>query len=243
MSDRALTHIKTMAEALKEEQPEKLAQPAGLFISGMLTGLAASAQILNGSTAEAEAERVEVNLAAAIGNAYLNGTLPSTPPHDPADELRKVNALLQDLGVEGELGAQGMAALANTVRCMREELRRAEMAIARVRLVKKAPSRSPHNLHANAQDDGWDQALDAVHNALGTPECCTTKNAGKDHPVHELLAALTSGLPHPEPIDLIHRYYNSIHELCCPYDHAEPRPVYAAAANRAALDELAAKGA
>ena len=43
------------------------------------------------------------------------------------------------------------------------------MAIARVRLIKKAPNRSPLNPQANAQDDGWDQALDAVHTALGTP--------------------------------------------------------------------------
>lgn len=118
-----------------------------------------------------------------------------------------------------------------------EARRRAEMAIARVRLIKKAPGRSPSNLQANAQDDGWDQALDAVHAALHTPELCETKNARKDHPVHELLAALKAGLPHPDPVDLIRRYYDSIHELCCPYDHSEHRPGCAAAANRAALNE------
>lgn len=118
-----------------------------------------------------------------------------------------------------------------------EARRRAEMAIARVRLIKKAPSRSPFNLQANAVDDGWDQALDAVHTALHTPERCETGNARKDHPVHELLAALKADLPHPDPVDLIGRYYDSIHELCCPYDHSEHRPGYAAAANRAALAE------
>lgn len=120
---------------------------------------------------------------------------------------------------------------------MRERAKRAETAIARARLIKKAPSRSPHNAYANAQDDGWDQALDAVHEALGAPERCETKSAGKDHPVHELLATLKSGVPHPEPVGLIGRYYRSIHELCCPYDHSEPRPGYAAAASRAAFDE------
>ncbi|MEV5368967.1 hypothetical protein AB0N12_06340 [Streptomyces albogriseolus] len=123
MTDHARTHIKAMIDALKEDRPETLAQPAGLFISGMLTGLAASAQILDGSNAEAEMERVGTNLAAAIGQAYLNGTLP-TQPTNPTEELAKINALLQDLGVEGELGARGMAALANTVRCTREELTR-----------------------------------------------------------------------------------------------------------------------
>ncbi|MBE4790988.1 hypothetical protein [Streptomyces caniscabiei] len=118
-----------------------------------------------------------------------------------------------------------------------EARRRAEMAIARVRLIRKAPSRSPFNLHANAQDDGWDQALDAVHAALGTPEQCETGNARKDHPVHELLAALEAGIPHPDPRDLISRYYQAIHELCCPYDHTEHRPDQATAANRATPDE------
>ncbi|MGW5509924.1 hypothetical protein ACWEV9_19435 [Streptomyces albogriseolus] len=79
MTDHARTHIKAMIDALKEDRPEKLAQPAGLFISGMLTGLAASAQILDGSNAEAEMERVGTNLAAAVGQAYLNGTLPTQP--------------------------------------------------------------------------------------------------------------------------------------------------------------------
>ncbi|MFM9595726.1 hypothetical protein ACKI1J_24300 [Streptomyces scabiei] len=118
-----------------------------------------------------------------------------------------------------------------------EARRRAEMAVARVRLIKKAPGRSPFNLHANAQDDGWDQALDAVHAALGTPEPCETGNARKDHPVHELVAALKAGVPHSDPAGLVSRYYEAIHEACCPYDHAERRPGYAAAANRAALDE------
>jgi hypothetical protein len=127
VSDHARTHIKAMIDTLKEERPEKLAQPAGLFLSGMLTGLAASAQILNGSTAEAEMERVEVNLAAAIGHAYLNGSLPSTPPiQDAADELRKINALLMDNGVDGDLGARGVHTLTTAARARLEDLTRVE---------------------------------------------------------------------------------------------------------------------
>ncbi|MFF3928600.1 hypothetical protein [Streptomyces hirsutus] len=97
MTDHARTHIKALLETLKEDSPEKLAQPAGLFISGMLTGLAASFQILNGSTAETEMERVEERLSASIGRAYLNGTLPGVQPQqDPADVSPPRNALDQD---------------------------------------------------------------------------------------------------------------------------------------------------
>ncbi|MFJ1657202.1 hypothetical protein [Streptomyces anthocyanicus] len=85
--DRARTHIKALLEILKEQAPEQLAQPAGLFISGMLTGLAASLEVLDGSTAEQTMENVPTKLEAAIGRAFLNGTLPTTPPKtDPADE-------------------------------------------------------------------------------------------------------------------------------------------------------------
>ncbi|MCF2130158.1 hypothetical protein L1I79_27550 [Strepomyces sp. STD 3.1] len=92
-NDRPRTHIKAMIEVLKEEPPEQLAQPAGLFISGMLTGLAASAQILDGGTAEQAMEAVPARLEASIGRAYLNGTLPATPPKtDPTAKRRQVTA-------------------------------------------------------------------------------------------------------------------------------------------------------
>ncbi|MFG2679216.1 hypothetical protein [Streptomyces sp. NPDC048392] len=125
--DRERTHIKAMIEVLKEETPKQLVQPAGLFISGMLTGLAATVQVLDGSTAEQAMEAIPTKLEAAIGRAFLSGTLPTAPPKtDPVDVLRQIDALLQDLGVEGDVGARGVATLANTVRAMREELQRAE---------------------------------------------------------------------------------------------------------------------
>lgn len=46
----------------------------------------------------------------------------------------------------------------------------AEAAIERVRAIKKSPSRSPYNTYTNAQDDGWDQALDDVLAALDGTE-------------------------------------------------------------------------
>jgi hypothetical protein len=50
-----------------------------------------------------------------------------------------------------------------------ERALRAEAAIDRIRAIKKAPDRSPFNTHSNAQDDGWDQALDEVRAALDAP--------------------------------------------------------------------------
>ncbi|MFM9675804.1 hypothetical protein [Streptomyces brasiliscabiei] len=46
-----------------------------------------------------------------------------------------------------------------------QEMETLTAAIARVRAIKKSPSRARYNAF-NAQDDGWDQALDAVHAAL-----------------------------------------------------------------------------
>ncbi|WP_435218372.1 hypothetical protein [Streptomyces sp. bgisy034] len=77
--ERARTHIKAAAGTIKAQCPEQLAQPAGLFMSGMLTGLAASVEILDGGTAEGALENVNTRLAAAVGEAYLAGTLPARP--------------------------------------------------------------------------------------------------------------------------------------------------------------------
>ncbi|MBZ6258830.1 hypothetical protein KVH22_25275 [Streptomyces olivaceus] len=78
---RARTHIKALATELhtqvKELPQEQQAQPAGQFLSGILTGLAAAVQILDGAAAHQALETVAGRLEQAIGRAYLNGTLPS----------------------------------------------------------------------------------------------------------------------------------------------------------------------
>ncbi|MFJ1869937.1 hypothetical protein [Streptomyces chartreusis] len=129
---------------------------------------------------------------------------------------------------------------ADDVTGVRLRAERAEAAIARVRLIRKAPPRSPYNTYTNAQDDGWDQALAAVHKALGAPERCEPKSAGPDHPVNDLWAALVSegALTGEAAVDLIRAYYDAIHADYCPNDHTPVRPGYAAAANRSALDEI-----
>jgi hypothetical protein len=83
--ERVRTHITAVMTAIKGNSPEALAQPAGLFMSGMLTGLASSLEILLGGTAEQALETVDMRLAAAIGQAYLNGTLPAQPPAPDTD--------------------------------------------------------------------------------------------------------------------------------------------------------------
>lgn len=105
---RTRTHIKTLMQELKAHQPDKLAQPAGLFMSGMLTGLAAAVQILDGGTAEAAMEATAHRLEAAVGRAYLNGTL----PEQPSEEQATPSDTDQPLSREAEIrGVQGWMAL------------------------------------------------------------------------------------------------------------------------------------
>lgn len=77
--DRALGHIKAVIEVLKEETGAPASAVPQVFISGMLTGLASSVEILDGGTAEKALESVNTRLAAAIGEAYLAGNLPPQP--------------------------------------------------------------------------------------------------------------------------------------------------------------------
>jgi hypothetical protein len=79
----------------------------------------------------------------------------------------------------------------------------------------------------------------AVQSSAPAPRC-EPKGAQAAHPVHTLLAALTGSesLATDVACDLIRGYYDAIHADCCPNDHSELRPGYAAAANRTALDEI-----
>ncbi|MEW2451234.1 hypothetical protein AB0896_27375 [Streptomyces parvulus] len=154
--DHVRTHIKALLTELKEQRPDQLAQPAGLFISGMLTGLAASVQVLDGATAEETLETVNGRLEATIGRAYLNGTLTDTFPDKVLSvEMQKVDAILQDLGVEGDLGARGVATLANTARVLREELQRAETAFAQLREGEEPLAEGQHPATASPAQWLW----------------------------------------------------------------------------------------
>ncbi|MEU4170993.1 hypothetical protein AB0F46_29450 [Streptomyces sp. NPDC026665] len=84
LDDRARKHIKALAEEMKH-QAAGVSGPAQSFVHGMLTGLAAGTEIVDGGTAEGAAETIAQRLAAAIGEAYLDGKLPPQPPA-PADD-------------------------------------------------------------------------------------------------------------------------------------------------------------
>ncbi|WP_326729007.1 hypothetical protein [Streptomyces phaeochromogenes] len=84
--DRAWGHIKAVIEVLKEETDTPTSAVPQVFISGMLTGLASSVEILDGGTAEKALESVNTRLAAAIGEAYLAGNLPPQPPQPSAEQ-------------------------------------------------------------------------------------------------------------------------------------------------------------
>ncbi|MFI0530291.1 hypothetical protein ACH3XX_09605 [Streptomyces scabiei] len=77
--DRARTHIKALATEAKTLTEGTTGTTAMAFGSGMLTGLAASVQILDGDSAEAAMETIVQRLAAVIGNAYVDGTLQPKP--------------------------------------------------------------------------------------------------------------------------------------------------------------------
>lgn len=120
--DRARTHIKAVIEALKETTSTPAAAVPQVFISGMLTGLVSSVEILDGGTAEKALESVNTRLAAAIGEAYLAGNLPTQPPATvtPDQEIRGVQGsmaldLHQALGlaVDPQAEHQGHASWAD----------------------------------------------------------------------------------------------------------------------------------
>jgi len=76
---RARTHIKALIDEAKHQTASAPA-PAQMFFGGMLSGLAAALEILNGGTAEGSMETIVNRLSAAIGQAYLDGQLPPQPP-------------------------------------------------------------------------------------------------------------------------------------------------------------------
>lgn len=75
MDPRERREVKSLLEVGKEITQQAEGTPAGVFLSGMLTGLAMAVHISEGSTAEEEIEGLDTQLAAAVGRAFLGGQL------------------------------------------------------------------------------------------------------------------------------------------------------------------------
>ncbi|MGW0869923.1 hypothetical protein ACWD3Z_05455 [Streptomyces sp. NPDC002740] len=163
-TDRARTHIKALLEEMKRQATSGPPDVQG-FLSGMLSGLAVSVEILDGGTAEASLERMAQRLSSAVREAHLAGQLPSRTPaadgqtdEDARRTARRSNIRerLGQLGRRGILGASAAELLRDQVEAeMREadtaravaagnlrhvkilvpELEQAQAAIARVRAV------------------------------------------------------------------------------------------------------------
>ncbi|MGW1267561.1 hypothetical protein [Streptomyces sp. NPDC002491] len=131
---RARTHIKALMEETKRQATSGPPDVQG-FLSGMLSGLAASVEILDGGTAEASLERMVQRLSSAIGEAYLAGNLPPRPPaqQQTAEDAHRterranIRQRLDQLGRRGILGASATELLSNQVEA---EMREADTARA-----------------------------------------------------------------------------------------------------------------
>lgn len=77
MNPKARAEIKALADVAKEvTDTGKDGDPAALFMSGLLAGLAIAVKIDEGSTAEQQLEDLDTRLAAAVGRAYMAGQMP-----------------------------------------------------------------------------------------------------------------------------------------------------------------------
>ncbi|WP_042174669.1 hypothetical protein [Streptomyces sp. NBRC 110035] len=84
MDPREQREIKALLEVGKEFTQQTDGTPAGIFLSGMLSGLAMAVRIISeGSTAEKEMENLDTQLAAAMGRAFMAGKL-APPTQDGA---------------------------------------------------------------------------------------------------------------------------------------------------------------
>ncbi|MCD7440267.1 hypothetical protein K4B79_18810 [Streptomyces lincolnensis] len=75
---RARTHIKALIDEAKH-QTATSPMPAQMFFAGMLSGLGAALEVIDGGTAEGSMEAIVQKMSAAIGQAYLDGKLPPQP--------------------------------------------------------------------------------------------------------------------------------------------------------------------
>ncbi|MEU6222265.1 hypothetical protein [Streptomyces sp. NPDC047042] len=97
-ADRARVHIKALIDEAKH-QTGNSPMPAQMFFSGMLSGLAAAVEVIDGGTAEGSMEAMVQRLSATIGQAYLDGQLP--PQQPAADTDHQLSPEEESWGVQG----------------------------------------------------------------------------------------------------------------------------------------------
>jgi hypothetical protein len=79
IDQRARNHIKALAQETKHQLDQPTDPAIAMFLSGIVSGLAAAVQILDGGTAESALETMYQRLTAAVGQAYLDGKLGQQP--------------------------------------------------------------------------------------------------------------------------------------------------------------------
>ncbi|MYV77757.1 hypothetical protein GT352_28065 [Streptomyces sp. SID1046] len=80
LDQRTRNHLKALIEELKPLAEDDAHPTVQAFMSGLFAGVGIVARIAQGATAEAALQDVGTAMDAAVGRAYLNGTLPTQPP-------------------------------------------------------------------------------------------------------------------------------------------------------------------
>jgi chromosome segregation ATPase len=195
---------------------------------------------------QAEAERDELHATLGLAPGQL---------HDAAvSAIRGRGASIRELTQRAEAAERDLATLREGVRECGGDPTHVQNAYAQIRMWRNSAQRAERRADryrlawfAARRDRKADRAAMAAELPLvhagqqaraiaATP--CEPGTAGKGHPVHELLAALTREEPldRTEAVDLTYRYYEAIHADYCPRLHRPRRPGRAAEANRAQLD-------
>ncbi|MEU1141811.1 hypothetical protein ABZ392_33885 [Streptomyces sp. NPDC005885] len=155
---RARTHIKALIDEMKH-QATNTPGPAQMFLSGMLSGLAAAVEILNGGTAEGSMETIVTRLSSAIGQAYLDGQLPSQPP--TVNSEHQLSREQEIRGVQAQLASDLHHALGWSVNGAEHQGRKswgdwwAEL-VAEVRILKRVDDHREERYGRIVAEDGPD---------------------------------------------------------------------------------------
>ncbi|MCY0928342.1 hypothetical protein OTB20_19495 [Streptomyces sp. H27-H1] len=80
LDQRTRTHLKAIVEEITPMTSDANNPTAQAFVTGLIAGIGAAAQVAAGTSAEDAMEGILTNLQASIGRAYLDGSLTGQPP-------------------------------------------------------------------------------------------------------------------------------------------------------------------